>query len=70
MRPDVWCTLSLTPGASSLNLRCKEGGRYLEGEGLLSKSQVFCGHKAAEEDVDPLSHTEGHGDHAIRTWNA
>ena len=42
---------------------------YLEGESLFPEPEILCGDEAAEEDVDALSHTEGHGHHSISTCN-
>ncbi len=42
-------------------------GRYLEGEGFFSESQVLGGHKAGQEDVDAFSNAEGHSHHPVRS---
>mmetsp|Transcript_38336 Transcript_38336/g.47483 ORF Transcript_38336/g.47483 Transcript_38336/m.47483 type:complete len:248 (+) Transcript_38336:362-1105(+) len=42
----------------------------LEGQGHLTKSQVFGGNETIQENVDAFSHTEGHGHHTIGTCGA
>ena len=37
----------------------------LEGQGVLPEAEVLSGNKASQEDVDALSHTEGHGDDTV-----
>eukprot|EP00951_Prasinocladus_malaysianus_P000864 scaffold6032_cov36-Prasinocladus_malaysianus.AAC.1 len=39
---------------------------HLEGQRVLAEAQIFGGHKPGQEDVDPLAHAEGEGNHAVR----